>query len=586
MRLRPVRNSTLALLVCTLVLSACSDDSPVGPHPVVPKGPPVWSEITNLHVFQTVYGMWAQSPTNIFAVGRGGQIWQWDGARWTQRPNANSADLFAIDGDAQGDITAVGAGGTVVEHQSGSFFTRNAGTTADLHDVWLSPSGQFVIAGEDGGILRGSGNTWTRDTTPVRTPLLSVWGASDTDAFAVGVDGTILRYDGSEWTDVTSPTTEILTAVDGTSASDVYAAGSSGIIIHYDGNDWSPLPSHTGDLLQTCCADCGPSVAGANGSVSRWTGSAFKNEKIPDAPWLYAMTLAGSDTWVAGAHAVMRHDGTAWNSETRGLIPILRAMTSTPSTGLVVAGENGKVMLGGTSEWNGEDAGATQRLNAVWTTPAGEILAAGSNGIFRRTPAGWVVENSEPVEYYDVGGNDAHVFAVGKNGAIREHHDTGWKFFSNSYAYDLHAIAMTNDEGYIAGVGALLYYEHGSWVVRYTDQDANFWDIITVQTPAYRVIVVGANGLSLGRTGNDVWETLPTGVTTTLYSLTLGPDGDVYAAGANGTLLQLIDDVWTIIPAPTTRTFLGVWGDGDALFMCGGDDASGGFLFRYGPSAE
>ena len=187
MRLRPVRYSILAILICALVLSACSDDSPVSPKPVKPSTP-TWSEITNLHVFQTLYGMWAESPTNIFAVGRGGQIWQWDGTRWTQRPNANCADLFAIDGDAQGHITAVGAGGTVVEHVNGSFFSRDAGATTDLHDVWLSPSGQFVIAAEDGGIIRGSGNTWTRDTTPARTPLLSIWGASDSVAFAVGVD--------------------------------------------------------------------------------------------------------------------------------------------------------------------------------------------------------------------------------------------------------------------------------------------------------------------------------------------------------------------------------------------------------------
>jgi hypothetical protein len=546
----------------------------------------MWSEITNLHVFQTLYGMWAESPTNIFAVGRGGQIWQWDGARWTQRPNANGADLFAIDGDAQGHITAVGAGGSVVEHVSGSFFARDAGATTDLHDVWLSPSGQFVIAAEDGGIIRGSGNTWTRDVTPVRTPLLSIWGASDTDAFAVGVDGTILRYDGGNWENMASPTTEILAAVDGTSASDVYAAGASGTIIRYDGNDWSPLLSHTSDLLQTCCAQCGPAVAGANGSVSRWTGSAFQYEKLADAPWLYAMTQAGNDTWVAGAHAVMRHDGTVWNSETRGLIPILRAMTSTPSTGLVVAGENGKVMLGGTSQWSGEDAGATQRLNTVWTTPAGEVLAAGSNGIFRRTPNGWAVENSELVEYYDIGGNDEHVFAAGKNGAIRERQGTGWKFVANFDAHDLHAIAMTADEGYIAGVGRILYYEHGNWTARYTNDAANFWDIITVQTPAYRTIAVGANGLSMGRTGSDVWEALPAPVTMTLYSLTLGPGGDVYAAGAGGTLLRLVDDAWTLIPAPTTRTFLSVWAQGDALFMCGGDDVPGGFLFRYGPSAE
>lgn len=587
MRLRPVRFSLLAISLCGLLLSACSEDTSVGPPPPDNPGPPVWSEVTNLFTFQTMYGIWAEGPSNIFAVGRDGQIWQWDGVRWTQRPNGNGADLFAIDGDAQGHITAVGQGGVVLEHVSGSFFARDAGLTTDLHDVWLSPAGEFVIAGEDGIIVRGSGNTWSRDATPVRTPLFSIWGASNTDAFAAGVDGVILHYDGNAWSKMTSPTNEILTALDGTSASDVYAVGANGTLVHYDGNQWSPLQSQTTDLLQTCCALCGPAVAGANGSFSRWTGNAFKHESLSGTPWLYAMTHAGSDTWTVGAHAVMRHDGTAWNSETRGLIPVLRTMTSTPATNLVVAGDNGKVMLGGPSHWEGEDAGATHRLNTIWTTPAGEILAAGSSGIFRRTPTGWAVENSEAVEYYDIGGNDEHVFAVGKNGAIRERVGTAWKFVTGNGLPDLHAIAMNeNDEGYIAGAGRILYYEHGNWNVRYTDDDENFWDIITVQLPRYTVIAVGANGLSKGRPGNDQWEAMAMPVNTTLYSLALGPGNNVYAAGANGTLLRLVDEAWTVIPAPTTRTFLNVWAQGNEVFVCGGDDASGGFLFRYGPPSQ
>jgi len=93
---------------------------------------------------------------------------------------------------------------------------------------------------------------------------------------------------------------------------------------------------------------------------------------------------------------------------------------------------------------------------------------------------------------------------------------------------------------------------------------------------------VGSNGLSLGRGHNGTWEVMQVPVSATLYSLALGPDGDVYAAGAGGTLLHLVDDAWTLIAAPTTRPFFSVCTEGNALFLCGGDDLSGGFLFRYG----
>ncbi len=594
MRLRPVRNSLLRFVLCMLTLSACSDDSGVGPPPPNGQKPPVWSEITDLIPSVTLYGMWAESENNIFAVGRGGEIWQWNGTQWTRLPNSDGHDLFAIDGNA-GSVVAVGDQGTLLKRVNGAFVKNDTGLFNGLHDVWASASGDFFIAGDDGLVMRLSGTSPPENTNPVPTALLSIWGASDTDIFATGLDGVILHNDGASWTNMTSPTTELLAAVDGTSASDVYAVGGRGTVIHYDGNNWSPVESHTTDLLQACCAACGPGAAGANGSVLTWTGGNVHVDELSGAPWLYALAHATNDTWVVGMHTILRHDGTAWSPETRGTVPAMRAMTSSPSLGLVTVGDNGSVMLGEPSKWQAEDAGALQRLNTVWTSPAGDIFAAGTNRIYRRDSTGWVMESDDIAEYYDIGGNSAHIFAVGKNGIVREREGTGWKVIypaGSGVVFDLHAISMTGGGGYIAGVGRILYYEvhapqqDGTWVVRYTKDSYNFWDILVTETSKYTAIAVGADGLSMGRPRNDNWEVMLVPVTGTLYSVTLGPGGDVYAAGTGGALLRLVHDVWKVIPAPTTRTFFSVRADGGALFVCGGDDASGGFLLRYGPPSH
>ena len=592
MRLRPVRTSFFTILVGVLALCACSDDATVGPPPPHVQEPSVWSEITDLVPSITMYSLWAESENNIIAVGRGGQIWQWNGAQWTQLPNSDSHDLFAIDGNASGGVMAVGDRGTMLTRINGTFVKSPPVVYSDLHDVWPSSTGEFFIVGDDGIIMKAAATSASDQAAAIGTPLLSIWGANDTDIFAVGVDGVILHYDGGAWANMTSPTTELLAAIDGTSATDVYAVGGNGTIIHYDGANWTPIESHTNNLLQTCCTACGPAIAGANGNVVQWTNGSFHSEEIAGAAWLYAMTHAGEDTWVVGAHAVLRHDGVAWSSEARGLIPAIRAMTSSPSIGLVTAGDNGSVMLGEPSKWQAEDAGALQRLNTIWTSPAGDIFAAGTNRIYRRTAGGWVMENSEIIEYYDIGGNSDAIFAVGKNGAIRKREITGWKivYSDNGYggALDLHAISMTDDDGYIVGGGKILYYEihnpqqDGTWTVRYSRDSYNFQDVMVTQTPAYKAIAVGTNGLSLGRGHNGTWEVMQVPVSATLYSLALGPDGDVYAAGAGGTLLHLVDDAWTLIAAPTTRAFFSVCTEGNALFLCGGDDLSGGFLFRYG----
>jgi hypothetical protein len=585
MRIRPGRAISLLALMPVAMLACGSDSSvtPPGPEP-----PPVWSEVTNLIPTLTLYAMWAPRPDYIVGAGSDGQIWQWDGQQWSARVSGVSDNLYAIDGSTQGKVVVVGDAGTVLEQVNGAFVRRNSGTTEQLHSVWRSPSGEFLASGDYGTIVRGDGTTWSEDSTATRTALLCVWGSRDDDVFAVGVDGAILHYNGTAWSSMSSPTTEFLTSVNGTSASDVYAVGAAGTILHYDGNAWSAIPSHTTDLLQSVCAGCGPVAVGANGTIVRMHNGVFAGETIPGTPWLYAVAHAGNDTWAVGARALLRYDGAGWKAQTRGTIPVLRALTSTPAEGLVAAGDNGNVMLDGPTHWRFEDAGALQRLNAVWTSPAGEIFAAGTNRIFRRTNTGWVVENSDVVEYFDIAGNSRHIFAVGRNGEVRERVGSTWgKVFTTGVAGDLHAVNMTETGGLMAGSPAvILYYDNYNWVVEYTGSPTSaLWDIAPVETPQYRAMAVGSGGLILGLSIDDRtgWTPIQSPTTSTLYSLVRGPGGYLFAVGAGGTVLRFVNEKWDAVQVPTTRTFLKAWSQGGTLFVCGGNDAAGGILFRYGP---
>jgi hypothetical protein len=67
-----------------------------------------------------------------------------------------------------------------------------------------------------------------------------------------------------------------------------------------------------------------------------------------------------------------------------------------------------------------------------------------------------------------------------------------------------------------------------------------------------------------------------------LYALARGPGGYLYAAGSSGTLLELVDEKWDLVPTPTSRTFYKLCEKDGALFLSGGDGAGGGVLFRYG----
>src|SRR5262249_1374573 len=133
--------------------------------------------------------------------------------------------------------------------------------------------------------------------------------------------------------------------------------------------------------------------------------------------------------------------------------------------------------------------------------------------------------------------------------------------------------------------GNILYFENGTWTLKYTRNGTTLMDIEPVSTQQYEAIAVGTNGLSLGRSTSPGigWTTVQTPVLTTLSSLARGPGGYLYAAGSGGTLMKLVDEKWDLVPTPTTRTFYKACERDGALFLCGGGDPGGGILFRYGP---
>jgi hypothetical protein len=62
----------------------------------------------------TLYGVYAGSPTEAWAVGKGGIILAWDGAHWKSTTSPTTNDLYSIAGPNALDLWAVGANNTVL----------------------------------------------------------------------------------------------------------------------------------------------------------------------------------------------------------------------------------------------------------------------------------------------------------------------------------------------------------------------------------------------------------------------------------------------------------------------------------------
>ncbi len=120
---------------------------------------------SGLQEFRGIHG---SSDTNVFAVGKRGTIYRYDGTGWTDQTGNNQQD-----------------------------------PKEDLRDVHVVDTTTAFAVGKRGTILEYDGTDWNVATLVPGTDeeFKGVWAASATEAYAVGKKGTVYVYDGTDWTD-------------------------------------------------------------------------------------------------------------------------------------------------------------------------------------------------------------------------------------------------------------------------------------------------------------------------------------------------------------------------------------------------
>lgn len=111
----------------------------------------------------SVFGVWAASPTNAFAVGDMGDIAHWDGTAWTQVTSPTATVLTHVWGLSASDVYAAGSDGIT------SVFLHYDGSTWSLFPV-----------------------------QPPESAISNIWGTGPNDLFIGGNEG-LHRWDGTHW---------------------------------------------------------------------------------------------------------------------------------------------------------------------------------------------------------------------------------------------------------------------------------------------------------------------------------------------------------------------------------------------------
>jgi len=247
----------------------------------------------------TIYGIWGDSASNIYLVGKDGGIVHYDGKAWIKQANPEKSDLYAAWGKSATEVYAGGEGMVVywngtqwakaydstsyhfrklwsapgssnvwavgemngyIYYKSGSTPTSYwssvsfyGKTAASMYGIWGVSASEIYVVGDGGLIMKCAGtctssSAWTIMASGTTSNLRDIWGVNSGDLYAVGLDGTILHYDGTKWSvaDGTSGLTSYWYGIWGSGPKDIYVVGNSifkpdETIVHYDGTSWTKM---------------------------------------------------------------------------------------------------------------------------------------------------------------------------------------------------------------------------------------------------------------------------------------------------------------------------------------------------------
>ncbi len=315
---------------------------------------------TGVSGFYALTAIWGSSKNDVWAVGSGGTIVHWDGAKWTATPASVKNTFNAIWGSGPDNVWIASATDTVF-HASGfagadTLWARESlpvdeDNQAPIFAIWGSGAGDVRLAGQSfampvpgtedfisvNGLTRetlpGGGSEW-RGSLGTAT-VQGLWGSAADDVWAVADNSTNVKWqlgltlhgteapgaDDLEWTEVDSRSSVRLRSVWGSSPNDIWAVGDIGTIRHVtsaDAKQWQVVASPTRERLHAVWGSATDDVwaVGEAGTILHYDGKAWTKTiaafPLGKKPTLYGVWGSGrNDVWIVGNGIALHYTGGA-----------------------------------------------------------------------------------------------------------------------------------------------------------------------------------------------------------------------------------------------------------------------------------
>ncbi|MBI5500401.1 MAG: hypothetical protein HY907_09170 [Deltaproteobacteria bacterium] len=505
---------------------ACRDGWAVE-HPLAP-GP------------ESLFSIAAAPDGHAFAVGSGGVILHWDGARWTREVPPGAYNLRWVDALREDFAVAVGSNGSVV-------WRRGASWTYD-------------------------------DSSGTSQPLFGVSIVDENDVWASGANGTVIHWDGASWLPSATGTTRHLYRILATT-DDVFAVGTGGTVLHFDGTSWTRISdaSVTSEIETAWVVDADHLwVAGTDGFLASWerTTATWTVETLTTSETLYSLWGSSTnDIWAGGGWnggILLHYDGTTW-TEDRTAPSVDRkgylALSGTAANDVYGSLHDGGIVHYDGTSWRPMEGAVTASLRAVWGVSGQDVFVAGataspdgrpSTALLRYDGTRWTLaswqEGFKAEDVWAAARDD--VYLVGGDQNIRRWDGASWTTSPVGLFIDIDLFGVWGvpgdeifivggqDETITDGLPRAFHGTFGSWTPL-LPPDLPDVDLLDVAgTNADDIMAVGSDGTILLRAGADGLAEIDSGTTETLRSVWVDVSGDAFAVGDNGIIVHWDGTGW------------------------------------------
>ncbi len=530
----------------------------------------------------------ALSADFAVAVGTAGSVFWWDGSRWRYDDTTGTTwplnSVFAL---GEEDVWIAGSNGAVVHWDGSGWTAHDVGTTVHLYKVFAFAPDDVFVAGRTGFVGHWNGSTWRRisPTTPAWSGLDvdGLWGPEPSTLYVAASVGTIQRWDRASetWTAMPTPTIMDLTGLMGSGPDDIWAVSGwidGGVVLRFDGTSWTedataPVFDRMGPQMVWVDAAGDVYLVGRDGGVMRRSGGTWRLMSG-------AATLSLRDVWGTSPQTVFALGSVANRADRRttGIVGSVDGVWDLPH------------WLGGTVDVDGRGVWGTD--DELFVVAGQETVRHFDGAAWATLPTGfvnlqllgiWGVDRDTVfvVGGYANAGGDAVAFVGGPG---------GWTPLAPEPALpdvDLRAVHGVSADEWLA-VG------DGGAAVRRRPGEARM-DVLSTGTTevlrdvwmvsATEAFAVGDNGTILRWDGTD-WASMTDPadpwVGLRLNAVWGSASDHVLAAGELGTLLRYDGSSWTPVPLDVLDELTGIWGSSANNVFVASDDRSGQILHRCG----